>query len=152
MAELTRKMVKAVYDRDNGICQLCFLPVGERDWDIDHIIPRSFGGQNFRNNLRLTHSACNNARADDLTNAEKNQMLSDQLEKQHGNCWICQQYLKFSMVNKVAVDYRLPVSWDNMALVHSACRVEYNSRVVHPWNEQMKKIRGGCIRRIIGVD
>lgn len=152
MADLTKKTIRFIYERDNGICQICFLPTGEGDWNIDHIIPRSFGGSNRYTNLRLTHYECNHKRADDMTNAEKNKLLSDQYERQDGKCWCCLQPLKFSMVNKIAFDYRLPVSWDNMVLAHRHCRAEYNRNVVEPWRVEMRKIKGECIRKILGID
>jgi HNH endonuclease len=53
-----------VYERDNWICCLCRLPV---EWDttmarspsVDHVIPRSRGGSNEIENLRLAHHQCN---------------------------------------------------------------------------------------------
>jgi|SRR5690242_613298 len=152
MAELGKKLVKLVYERDKGICQLCHLPTGESDWDIDHIIPQSFGGQHYPANLRLTHKTCNNMRSDDLTNEEKNHLLGEQYDYQDGKCYFCKENLKFGHANKVAPNYRLPMSWSNFALAHRACRVKYNSTVVQEWNDHMKYIRGGCIRKILGIE
>lgn len=61
----------AIYRRDAWTCQLCFEPV-ERDlrgddynpWSpsLDHIIPRSHGGADSWENLRLAHAWCNSVR------------------------------------------------------------------------------------------
>lgn len=62
-----------VFRRDNWVCQLCNKPV-DRDLDhkhkmsatLDHIIPRSIGGGDSIDNLRLAHRSCNSRRrADD---------------------------------------------------------------------------------------
>ena len=61
----------AIYRRDAWTCQLCFEPV-DRDpcgddynpWSpsLDHIIPRSHGGADSWENLRLAHAWCNSVR------------------------------------------------------------------------------------------
>jgi 5-methylcytosine-specific restriction endonuclease McrA len=52
-----------IYVRDQGICQLCELPIMEgQAWDVDHIVPRSQGGLHHDGNLRLAHKGCNSAR------------------------------------------------------------------------------------------
>lgn len=63
----------AIYLRDEGICQLCFVPV---DFDahymsqsaptLDHIIPRSHGGSDDPENLRLACRGCNCSRSNRL--------------------------------------------------------------------------------------
>jgi 5-methylcytosine-specific restriction endonuclease McrA len=65
---LKRSERNAIYYRDGGKCQLCgrqvdicrrrssdALPVGT----ADHILPRSRGGQNVDDNLRLLCESCN---------------------------------------------------------------------------------------------
>jgi len=47
-----------VYARDNGVCQLCWDPVGV-DFHIDHILPLSKGGEHSYKNTQLTHPQCN---------------------------------------------------------------------------------------------
>lgn len=48
-----------LYDRDNGICQLCGKELNTNDrLDIDHIIRISNGGTDDMNNLRLVHTLC----------------------------------------------------------------------------------------------
>jgi hypothetical protein len=67
-----------VYERDNGICYLCG---GQCDWNDyeerdgmiiygnmypsrDHMIPKSRGGSNSWDNIRLAHRICNSLKAD----------------------------------------------------------------------------------------
>lgn len=67
-----------VYQRDGGICYLCGKPC---DWNDkktingvvvygnnypsrDHVIPKSKGGENSWENIRLAHRACNSRKAD----------------------------------------------------------------------------------------
>lgn len=57
----------AIYERDHWTCQLCNESVdpslikGYEDWapSLDHIVPRSKGGGDGLENLRLTHRWCN---------------------------------------------------------------------------------------------
>lgn len=49
----------AIYERDKGICQLCFLPVTWKDKNIDHIVPLARGGTHEPANVQLTHEVCN---------------------------------------------------------------------------------------------
>lgn len=69
---LSGKLRQQVYDRDGGLCQLCgkAMPFwretsygrGMISCDIDHIVPRSKGGSNDLENLRLTCPSCNRRR------------------------------------------------------------------------------------------
>ena len=47
-----------VFERDKGICGICKLPV-ERDFDVDHIVPLSKGGEHSYSNVQLAHPKCN---------------------------------------------------------------------------------------------
>lgn len=65
--------LEEVYERDNGICYLCGKPCDWEDYTVkdgvmsfggdypsrDHIIPKSRGGKNTWNNIRLAHRRCN---------------------------------------------------------------------------------------------
>lgn len=65
--------LREVYDRDNGICYLCGKPCDWNDYEVrdgviiynnnypsrDHIIPKSLGGENTWENIRLAHRGCN---------------------------------------------------------------------------------------------
>lgn len=57
---------KAVYERDENICQLCLLPVDTSipyphplAATLDHIVPVTAGGTHDIGNLQLAHMACN---------------------------------------------------------------------------------------------
>lgn len=152
MVALSRAKISSIYARDKGICQICHSPTGNGDWNIDHIVPRSCGGTNWASNLRLTHYQCNWERGDEFTNKQQNAMLGVQYDKQEGRCYLCQDSMSFGAANKIPLDYRLRLSWDNFALVHKVCRTGYYANVVNPWNDKMKKIKGSCIRKIIGAE
>lgn len=63
---------RAIYDRDDWLCQLCMEPVDRdlastnpfHDWapSLDHVIPQSKGGTHDASNLRLAHRWCNAVR------------------------------------------------------------------------------------------
>jgi 5-methylcytosine-specific restriction endonuclease McrA len=53
------RISKAVILRDEGICALCG---GEGADTVDHIIPRSRGGDHSMSNLRAAHRVCNSRR------------------------------------------------------------------------------------------
>ena len=67
-----------VYERDNGVCYLCGEPCDWNDYEEkdgvivygnrypsrDHIIPKSRGGCNSWDNIRLAHRICNSLKAD----------------------------------------------------------------------------------------
>lgn len=55
-----------IFKRDNGICQICGLPViydkhADANWSgtIDHIIPVSHNGEHSMKNCQLAHRVCN---------------------------------------------------------------------------------------------
>jgi 5-methylcytosine-specific restriction endonuclease McrA len=56
-----------MWSEQKGQCGICGQPMTWgvlRDFDIDHIIPRSKGGKWNRANLQLAHRACNRLKAD----------------------------------------------------------------------------------------
>jgi 5-methylcytosine-specific restriction endonuclease McrA len=57
---ISRNERNRIYLRDNFICQICFQPIlHKRQRSIDHIVPRSEGGDNSDQNLRTAHRSCN---------------------------------------------------------------------------------------------
>lgn len=48
--------------RDWYACRICGLPIAPDRHVIDHVLPRSLGGTNDPENLRLAHDYCNNIR------------------------------------------------------------------------------------------
>jgi 5-methylcytosine-specific restriction endonuclease McrA len=63
---------REIYERDGWTCQVCLEPVDPRlirsrsHWrpSLDHIIPKSLGGPDASENLRLAHWWCNSALSD----------------------------------------------------------------------------------------
>jgi RNA-directed DNA polymerase len=55
-----RNIIVQRYDRQGGICPLCNEPIISLDEaNLDHILPKSRGGSNDRENLQLVHRKCN---------------------------------------------------------------------------------------------
>lgn len=48
-----------IWERDNGICHICGLPVPTNDVHFDHVIPLSRGGAHSMENVAVAHSMCN---------------------------------------------------------------------------------------------
>lgn len=53
-----------IFNRDKCICQICGRPVDFGSFTLDHIVPRSSGGNNEDNNLQVTHKLCNQFKND----------------------------------------------------------------------------------------
>ena len=73
---LKPKERRFIYDRDGGECQRCARPVmfggitaspfqSLRSGQVDHIFPRSRGGQNGHMNLQLLCLTCNSSKGTD---------------------------------------------------------------------------------------
>lgn len=67
----SRLNIQTVFNHNNGICQICGLPVPEiceenDDWaaSIDHVIPISKGGSHTYFNSQLAHRICNSLKQD----------------------------------------------------------------------------------------
>ena len=54
---------------EDSVCYLCGEPIGDSNYEIDHVQPRSQGGDNTLENLRWTHKTCNRIKHD-MTVAE----------------------------------------------------------------------------------
>lgn len=72
-----------VYEKDKGICQLCGRKINqfESDWNIDHIVPLSRGGDNTMDNYQLTCKSCN-AIKDSMTSKEMMKSMTNILSYQ----------------------------------------------------------------------
>ena len=67
---IAERQRRAIYERDDWICQLCFDPIDQaadylHDYapSLDHITPRSHGGSDKPENLRTVHRWCNAIRS-----------------------------------------------------------------------------------------
>lgn len=77
--------LKKLYERDGGICQICGEPCNwdDKEWgchgptypSLDHIIPRSKGGDHKWENVQLAHCICN-SRKRDLIDDELQEVMS----------------------------------------------------------------------------
>lgn len=56
---LSPKNREALYIHQEGRCTYCFRPISYQNATIDHIVPKSKGGQNIIDNLQLTCRECN---------------------------------------------------------------------------------------------
>lgn len=52
-----KKLVRQLYDEQNGCCAYCDKPL--KDYHVDHIIPVFVGGSNRRDNLVIACPRCN---------------------------------------------------------------------------------------------
>lgn len=48
-----------VYERGNGTCGICGEPVKREQFDVDHIVPLSRGGEHSYANTQPAHRTCN---------------------------------------------------------------------------------------------
>ncbi|WP_020469614.1 HNH endonuclease [Zavarzinella formosa] len=53
-----------VLERDKFVCYLCGQPIQPDDASIDHVIPKSKGGNHSMGNLRAAHKECNFRKGD----------------------------------------------------------------------------------------
>lgn len=67
--------VKEIFKRDRKICHLCRKRLSREEASRDHLRPRSLGGQNGAENLKLAHRKCNSRRGS-LRVCEARQLLS----------------------------------------------------------------------------
>lgn len=63
----TRKQWKALYREQIKLgkcyCYLCGQPIeSDKDFNLDHCVPLSRGGQNEQSNWRPTHKECNSTK------------------------------------------------------------------------------------------
>jgi 5-methylcytosine-specific restriction endonuclease McrA len=59
------QILHELYQRDCGICQICFRFADIRDCNVDHVVPVSKGGTDDMENLQLTHHWCNSRKGSD---------------------------------------------------------------------------------------
>ncbi len=65
------KFKRKLYKSQEGLCYLCLKPMSLRKSTLDHVVPRSVGGDH-RCNLMLAHMDCNTKRGTtELTQDQK---------------------------------------------------------------------------------
>lgn len=57
------QVLSDLFERDGGICQICFRFANILDCNVDHIIPVSKGGKDDMDNLQLSHIWCNSVKS-----------------------------------------------------------------------------------------
>jgi 5-methylcytosine-specific restriction endonuclease McrA len=58
-----RKLKRAVENTGSCLCHLCGKPIRLENLTLDHVHPKSQGGPDSSNNLKLAHDYCNQARS-----------------------------------------------------------------------------------------
>lgn len=68
---------RAIWERFNRTCQMCFQPTDERGYDLDHHIPLEIGGDDSDDNLRPLCRPCHRLKtkgdATDIAKARRRQ-------------------------------------------------------------------------------
>ena len=54
-----------LFDEQDHRCARCQTEIGANDWELDHSIPYSLGGETSRGNLALLCRPCNRQKGDD---------------------------------------------------------------------------------------
>lgn len=63
-------MKQRLFDKQQGNCALCKLPLILEMSTIDHIVPRAKKGKNQESNYQLVHSICNQIKGTALYNGQ----------------------------------------------------------------------------------
>lgn len=125
------KPIARIHADFNGICALCGGYVELKDASRDHIIPRSEGGGNGRDNIQLTHKKCNNLKGNTIYPKNWREQLQREMVIPQGyRCRYCElpitnQHKKHKWVAKVIN------SKGRVEALHSWCdqeRIKYGKR------------------------
>ncbi len=112
-----------------GICALCGEYVPLENASRDHIIPRAHGGGNTRDNIQLTHKACNNLKGDSIYPTNWRERLEigitipDDYRCMYCNLLITQNHKDYQYVDMII--YRR-----NVVALHTWCndeRIKYGT-------------------------
>lgn len=76
----TRRVLKAILERDGTDCWLCGKHMPENDRTIEHLNPRSLGGGDEMDNLAAAHRQCN-CDLGNLPLSEKEAMRAERREQ-----------------------------------------------------------------------
>lgn len=61
-----KNIIRRLWIEQEQKCHLCKLPILLKEATLDHIRPKSLGGRDTRNNLKVAHSLCNGIRGNDI--------------------------------------------------------------------------------------
>lgn len=117
------KPIERIHRDFKGICALCGRYVEIEDASRDHIIPRSKGGGNGRDNIQLTHKTCNNAKGDEVYPSDWQEQLQRTMTLPHGYCCThCSMPIqKWHKTKKMVATV---ISSGKLRAVHSWCHEE----------------------------
>ena len=59
-------VVDELYNRQKGLCAICGEEIKRKSFEVDHVIPFSYGGGNERGNLQLTCLRCNRSKSNSV--------------------------------------------------------------------------------------
>jgi hypothetical protein len=112
-----------------GICALCGRYVEIEEASRDHIIPRSQGGGNGRDNIQLTHKRCNNMKGDVLYPVDWQEQLKRSMIIPKGYCCAyCSQAIEKWQKDKKLITQAIRNG--KIIAIHTWCneeRVKYGS-------------------------
>lgn len=117
-----RALLFNLWESSGGICRLCGLKVdyqinraiNRNLWPtIDHIVPRSKGGNHDLSNLQIAHYWCNNQRGDiDLETWDRSKLKPLPKNNPPIGCWINKKkknsYIKISAENLALCGFAVP--------------------------------------------
>lgn len=117
------KPLERIHRDFKGICADCGNYVELEDASRDHIIPRSKGGGNGRNNIQLMHKTCNNRKGDTLYPVDWQEQLKRAMAIPKGYyCAYCsQEILKWQKSKKMVTQV---IKSGKIVAVHAWCREE----------------------------
>jgi len=123
------KPLAQIHSDFKGICALCGRYVELKDASRDHIVPRSQGGGNGRDNIQLTHKRCNNMKGDILYPQDWQEQLKRSMAIPKGyHCSYCSQPIeKWQKTRKLIVN---AIINGKIVALHDWCneeRVKYGS-------------------------
>lgn len=68
---ITQTLRDRVWSEEKGICGICLKSADPNFWHLDHIIPKSQGGQLIRSNVQVSHPRCNLIKGNKMPDTEK---------------------------------------------------------------------------------
>ena len=114
-----------VLKESDGRCALCGATKKERPLDVDHIIPKSKGGKNVRENLQVLCSLCNQEKGNKDNTDFRDEVTSDPVP----DCKFCYQNIKGRVIEEldtvVAIKDGYPVTKGHTLVIPKRHAPEY---------------------------
>ncbi len=116
-----------VLKESDGRCALCGITKNDSPLDVDHIIPRSRGGSNNKENLQVLCSKCNRTKKDKDETDFRNPIPSDTEE----GCIFCYENVKDRVLEEngpvVAIKDQFPVTEGHTLIIPKRHTPDYFS-------------------------